>query len=269
MKGIPAPLKQPIIYFALAGGAVFGVDSALRSGAESIQVTDTVRKEVAAQLEQSLLRPPTAEELQQGIGDWVNTELLYREAEALGLQHNDSVIRAHLARKLELLVRDRSVVDQPTEAEIEAELANSGDRFSGPETFDVTHAFVLQPKNKPPEPARIDGVLTLLRAGADPLTAGDHFPRGPKFTRIPRARLEQIVGAPLSDLLRRDKLNQWQTVTGSRGIHFIRLDAVHGGEATVESARQGLIGEIVEKRKGEAARQFVADLREKYTVEGL
>lgn len=266
--GIRTALRQPLLYFALLGALVFGLDYGLTRRADSVVVTPEVQEEVRLQLEQSLQRPPSDSEVTRATDEWVDLELLHREAEKLGLQHNDAVVRAHLARKLELIVRERSIVAEPSEAEVRAEFEANRDRYTGPETFDVTHAFVLQPRNQPPDPERVEQVLELLRAGADPRTAGDHFPRGPRFSRITRPRLEQIIGAELSPLLEPNKTSQWQRVEGHRGVHLIRLEAIHSGEPDLPNVRPALVAAIVDRKKQAAVQEFVRELRRKYRVAG-
>ncbi|HEY6729279.1 MAG TPA: hypothetical protein VI197_34950 [Polyangiaceae bacterium] len=80
---VPGALKQPLPYFVLLGTAVFLLDSWLRTAPASLEVTPDVRREVSASLEQQLTRPPTPSELERGLRDWLDSELLFREATAL------------------------------------------------------------------------------------------------------------------------------------------------------------------------------------------
>ena len=138
----PGALRQPLPYFLLLGAAVFGVDSWLQNRRAGISVSDEVRREVAAQLEQSSSRPPSQEELRRGLQEWTDNELLSREAAELGLDQNDSVIREHLAQKLRYIVLERTVLPEPSEAELKAELEARPARYRGPVSFDLTHVFI-------------------------------------------------------------------------------------------------------------------------------
>lgn len=266
--GIRTALRQPLSYFVLLGTLIFALDYGLTRRTTSVVVTPEVQEEIRLQLEQLMQRPPSEAELARATHEWVDVELLYREAEKLGLQHNDAVVRAHLARKLELVVRERSIVAEPSEAEVRAEFEAHRDEYTSPETFDVTHAFVLQPPNQPLDPERVEQVLELLRAGADPRAAADHFPRGPRFSRITRPRLEQIIGAELSHLLEPNKAGQWQRVAGHRGVHLIRLEAIHSGDPDLQKVRPALIAAIAERKKQAVVQEFVRELRTRYRVAG-
>lgn len=267
MSLIRSALKQPVLHFALVGAALFGVDALLRDASEPPRITPVVRSEVTAQLQQTLNRTPSELELRQGLDDWLDTELLYHEATELGLERNDAVIRAHLASKLRHIVRERSVLDEPTKAELEAQLESNRAHYTTADTFELTHAFVLQLSSPVEHQARVEEVLTELRAGTDPRSVGDHFPRGPKFSGVTQLQMEQILGAKLAHALPKGRLAKWQAVAGSRGTHFIRLDAIVSGEPRLEVVRKAVVADVQERKKEAAARLFTQELREKYRVE--
>jgi hypothetical protein len=264
-------LRQPLLHFVLLGALVFIVDAQLSRSSQQIEVTQAIRNEVAALLQQSLSRRATEEELQRGLEEWLDTEVLFREALSLGLEENDAVIRAHLARKLQLVVRERTVLDDPTQAELSQQLESNRQRYTAALSFDVTHVFLLtQPgatSGDKGDPARVDDALARLRAGADPKTAGDHFPRGPVFTRLTQPQLEQIVGAKLSSVLAPEQRGNWQAIAGTRGTHLLRLDALHDGSPNLEALRPTLTADVQEKQKQERLHEFTAQLRKRYEIE--
>ena len=98
---------QPLLHFLLIGFLIF-VFSAWRgdkveSRSENIivSVSDVVR--LASLWQQTWKRVPTEEELQALVRDHIKEEVYYREALALGLDINDTVIRRRLRQKMEFL----------------------------------------------------------------------------------------------------------------------------------------------------------------------
>lgn len=260
-------LKQPLPYFVLLGAMVFIVDLALRGRSESDSSPLDATGEVRARLEQRLARPPTNAELARGLEEWLDTELLFREAMALGLDQNDSVIREHLAQKLEHIVRERSVPPPASEAELEARLAAEPSRYTAPETFDIAHAFVLEATNPQTFEARVDAALAQLTAGDEPEEVGDHFPRGPKFAGMTRPQLESILKTGLAEALQPSRRGQWQVVKSARGAHLIRLDAVHSGKPDFRALRPALEADVLEQKKQAALRAYLEGLRQKYQLD--
>lgn len=267
MIKLHAMLRQPLSYFVLVGVVVFLVDNWLRRSVNAVEVSPTVNTEVAMELERLLARPPTAAEVEQGVKEWVDTELLFREASALGLQDNDAVIRAHLATKLKHLVKQRVFVASPSDEELRAELAAHSARYTSPETFSVTHVFINASTSDNVE-TRVAEALSKLEAGSDPATVGDHFPRGPHFAELPAANLDRVLGASVSQELTRERIHRWQRFRSRRGVHLVRLDAIVSGAPTFERVKPQLAAAVEEHKREAAVRTFIDELRQKYSVEG-
>lgn len=260
-------LQQPLLYFVLLGTAVFVVDSWLRAEPETLGLSEAVRREVATRLERDLSRPPTPAELEQGLQEWMDTELLQREATALGLAKNDALIREHLAQKLKHIVRERTILPEPSEPELRAQLGANRARYAAPETFEVTHVFIQRSVAAASYQSRVQEALGTLARGAKPETVGDHFPRDLKRVPLTRPQLEQILGASLTAVLTPARVGQWQTVESPRGAHLIRLEAISPRNRDFASLRPALAADVQEKKKQAAVAAYLVDLRKKYPLD--
>lgn len=258
--------RQPLLYFVLVGAAVFAIDALLKSDLPPPRITKTVEQELKVQLEQAFGRPPTVDELKRGLEEWMETELLFREARAYGLHENDAVIRAHLASKLRYIVREREFVSPPTEAELREHFQAHQSRYLAPATYDLSHAFLFGVSRT--DDPRVRDALTLLEKGAALNSVGDHFPRGPVFRRLPRDILERALGVELGRALTQDRLQQWQRIAGRRGMHLVRVEAINAKASAFESARPRVLADVVAGKQDEVVQRFVAELREKYEVDG-
>lgn len=112
--------REPLILFVVIAALLFGVH-ALRSRDDAtaparVVVTAETVAELAVAWEELRGRPPGPEELRGEIERWVRDEILVREAVALGLGEDDTVVRERLARKLE---RHAVGVEPPTPTEEE------------------------------------------------------------------------------------------------------------------------------------------------------
>src|SRR5690606_19072315 len=97
-------------------------------------------------------------------------------------------------------------------------------------------------------------------------TLGDHFPRGPRFTELRAANLDKILGAPVSQVLTRERIHRWQRFTSRRGGHLVRLDAIVSGAPTLEKVRPQLAAAVEEQKREVGVRTFIVELRKKYSV---
>lgn len=258
--------RQPILYFALLGGVVFLADAWLRRETAGLTVGPTVRGELEADLRRTLARSPTEPELERALAEWTTTELLFREASKLGLQENDATIRMHLATKLKNLVKQRTIVPPPTDAELRATFDAHPEHYTKSDTYDVTVVFVGRDATPEAHAARTRELLAKLTAGLDPRGAGDHFPRGPALEDVLLVQLEQVLKVKLSDALDPQNQGRWQHLPNPRGSYLLRLDRVNSGKPDFESLKQAIAVEVEAQKREAAFAQFVEELRKRYPV---
>src|SRR4029077_11838515 len=87
-------------------------------------------------------RPPTREELEGLIRDRVREEVYYRQAVAMGLDRDDTIIRRRLQQKLEFVTDDVAAVAEPTDAELSAYLQRHADIFRIDRRFTFTQVYL-------------------------------------------------------------------------------------------------------------------------------
>jgi hypothetical protein len=134
-------LREPLLHFFVAGVALFAVwegrSSAGAARADRIVVSAATVETLAGNWARIRQRPPTPTELEGLIDDHIREEVLYREALALGLDKDDTIIRRRLRQKLEFVSEDVAAQVEPTEAQLEAYLSQNPDAFR----VDPRHAF--------------------------------------------------------------------------------------------------------------------------------
>jgi transposase-like protein len=74
-------------------------------------------------------RPPTPEEFQAMVENNVREEVLYREALAMGLDKDDTIVKRRMAQKMQFLAEDVAAAYQPTTAELQAWYEKNSDKF--------------------------------------------------------------------------------------------------------------------------------------------
>ena len=112
-------LRDPLLHFVVAGSVLFGGYELINRGEMNPPATDPVHigegdirwlKDTFANQWQ---RPPTEDELRGLVAGFLEEELFAREAKALGLDQNDTIVRRRLAQKLTFLVEDTSRIVEP------------------------------------------------------------------------------------------------------------------------------------------------------------
>ena len=100
-------IREPLLHFFVLGSLIFLLFAAVSGPAPVPANTIVIGPDRIEQLSKSYQavwrRPPSADELSAIIDDAVREEVYYREALALGLDRNDTIVRRRLRQKMEFL----------------------------------------------------------------------------------------------------------------------------------------------------------------------
>ncbi len=117
MSSVNSLLREPIALFFVVGAILFAIyfvrdtDTEMDDGVHESPVTIAVSQLDHMELTWKQLsnRKPTDKELELLVNDFIREELLYREALALGLNLNDTVVRRRMAQKMAFLNKSGGV----------------------------------------------------------------------------------------------------------------------------------------------------------------
>jgi hypothetical protein len=125
-------LREPLVQFLALGAvlfALYGVAGKRNAEApDKIVVSASRIATLGDGFARTWRRPPSEQELQGLIEDYIRDEVFYREGRAAGLDRDDLVIRRRVRQKMEFLAEDMSV-PEPSEERLAAYLAANPERF--------------------------------------------------------------------------------------------------------------------------------------------
>ena len=135
MKGLQHILREPLVHFLALGAAIFALFAVLDDAppppdGTRIVVSEEQARRLAASFAATWRRPPSVAELDGLIDNYVREEIYVREALALGLDRDDSVVRQRLRQKMEFWTESGADAVAPTEAELRAHYEANADRFA-------------------------------------------------------------------------------------------------------------------------------------------
>ena len=164
-------LKEPLLHFLLAGVAIFGAYAGLNRAPAKPDADRVAKIHVSAGDVQWLAvnwttqwrRPPTRDELRGLIADYLNEQLLAREARALGLEADDVIVRRRLAQKLTFLIDDIARRAEPKEIELIQHYEANAARFRADARISFAHIY-FNPRRRADVRADAAEALTLLAA---------------------------------------------------------------------------------------------------------
>jgi len=269
-------LKEPLLHFLLLGVGVFLAYGLMSrpstSGARGkIVVTAGQVEHLAAGFTKAWQRPPTDAELKGLIDDWVREEIATREAMALGLDKDDTVIRRRLRQKLEFVSDDIATQAEPTDADLSAYLQTHPESFRVEPRFTFRQVYLDPAKHGQHlarDAARVLAQLRQAGASADLATLGDSFLLEHTFQSVPTSEIAKQFGEKFAVELGRLTPGEWQgPVASGYGVHLVLVgERIEGRLPTLAEARDTVRREWANAQRLDGSRRFYEEMLKRYTV---
>lgn len=265
-RALRAILREPLLHFLLLGAVIFAVDAVANPASKQahvIAVTADLRRDLTAQFEEKQRRSPSPAELETLIDTWVTNEILYREAQALGLDKGDEMIRERITHKMRLIIFNNLIVNDPTEDELQAWFAVHRDRYDIPQRFDFFDVRVAGADAAGQRQA--EDALHAIRSESetDELRGKVRVYRSRSATSV-----DQTFGIGFAQSLTHQPLKTWSAVSAADGWHIVRVDGISpAAPAEFEQVRDQVDEEWRQERVRELARSAVKQLGAKYTIQ--
>ena len=234
-------LKEPLLHFLVIGAVLFVVYSSMNESEEEaesgqrIVVTSGRVEQLAGIFAKTWQRPPTKEELQGLIDDFVLEEAYYRQAIEMGLDRDDTIIRRRLRQKMEFLTDDTASLIEPTDEELATYLAEHEDSFRESGTYTFQQVYFNPEKHGDDPETYVSEQLRFLRSkeprtGSGNIEIGDVSLLPTSFQKATGRVVDGTFGRGFSLKLDKLEIGQWQgPVRSGLGFHLIRMDSITKG----------------------------------------
>jgi len=269
-------LKEPLLHFLLVGAALFGAYTWLNRTVEKPSVGKTPQIQVSAGDVQWLVenwttqwqRPPTQQELRGLVVDYLNEQLLAREARALGLEENDVIIRRRLAQKLTFLIDDTLRRADPSDDELQQFYETNAQRFRSGARISFVHIY-FSPQLR--ADARLDAtaVLKLLEESSRSATElGDRLLLESEFRDETEQSISSAFGPGFARAVFALKSNAWSgPIESGYGLHLVRVLALQEARLpSLSEVRARVLEDWKREQEQIAKERYLAQLRRKYDV---
>ncbi len=220
-------LREPLFHFLVIGSLLFVLFSIVSGPApapvNTIVVTPERVTQLASGFEAVRMRPPTDDELRVLVDSFVREEVYYREALALGLERDDTVIRRRLQQKMEFLTDTGAELLEPQAGELEEYYRTNVARFQEPPTIALTQVFL----GKRPSPDQIAEALAALRSNneVDPSLWGEVTLLPPELRLSTSTEIDGQFGTGFFDGLLQIPADYWSgPIQSGYGLHLVRID---------------------------------------------
>ena len=265
--------REPLVQFLVFGDLLFlyfeWSGRFAGPGSSRIAIGPGQVEHLASSFALTWPRPPTEDELKGLVDDYVKEEIATREALAMGLDHDDAILRRRLRQKLEFLVED--AVDQvpPSDGELQAWLDEHPESFGVEPKVSLRQVYVSGDRQS----ASADAGKLLARLSAEGADAridelGDRSMLPREMPLGPLSEVARAFGTEFSQEVLRIEPGEWTgPLESPYGLHLVLV------LAREEKAMPQLsdVRPLVEREVAAAARKKQLEalyerLLEKYTV---
>jgi hypothetical protein len=268
-------IREPLLHFLLIGVALFMLYGALnrgRSDAPRDIVVSEARVEALAESFATVwMRPPTPEEIKGLIDDHIAEEIYYREAIAMGLDQDDTVIRRRLRQKIEFISEDAATATEPTDAELRTYLAAHPEKFLEPAELTFVQVYFSTEQRGDQARPSAERLLAELQAGRGPAIlaeAGDPTLLPGEMQSASAQVIVNAFGSDFAEQVLAAPVGQWTgPLQSGFGLHLVRVDDRKAGATPAfEQIRPIVVREWQTGQRTEFNKAFLDGLRAKYDI---
>ncbi|HEY4962154.1 MAG TPA: peptidylprolyl isomerase [Terriglobales bacterium] len=271
-------LREPLLHFLLLGLVLFAAYAYMQRGRGGVESS----KQIALSLddlrtmdmyfESQWHRQPTPAEFQAMVEDKVREEVLYREALAIGLDKDDTIVKRRMAQKMQFLAEDVAAAHEPSTAELKAWFEKNSNKFALPSRYSFRHLYFSPDKRG--KNAQDDAAKALAKIAGQPedsklaLSLADPFMFQDYYgDRAPNA-LAKEFGPQFVVALEKLKPGSWQgPIESGYGWHLVYIDTVIPGRIPAfEEMEPDVKTAWLAEQKQQAWQKAYQAMRSKYAV---
>jgi len=271
-------VREPLLHFLALGLVLFVAYAYIQRGRFGVESSRQIAlslddlRTIEIYFESQWHRQPTPAEFQAMVEDKVREEVLYREALAMGLDKDDTIVKRRMAQKMQFLAEDVAAAHEPSTAELKAWFDKNKEKFALPSRYSFRHLYFSPDKRG--QNAQADAAKALPKVTGQPensalaLSLGDRFMFQDYYgDRTPEAIAKEF-GPQFAVALEKLKPGSWQgPVESGYGWHLVYVDTVIPGRIPAfEEMEPDVKTAWLANQKQQAWQKAYADMRAKYTL---
>jgi hypothetical protein len=268
-------IREPLFHFLLLGAtifAVYGLATRHKTGKPGeIVVTQGTLENLVTGFTRTWQRPPTDEQLQGLVRDYIREEAAYREALTLGLDRDDMIVRRRLRQKLEFLSDEMASRAEPSDAELQNFLQTHIGLFQPEPLFSFRQIYfnpALHGENLHRDMARALEGLEGTGSPASKADLGDPFLLERSFENVSLSEVRRTFGDQFASAISALRLGMWQgPIDSGYGTHLVFVaQRSEGRLPALDEVRDQVRRELLDAKRKEATDKFYQAILSRYKV---
>lgn len=253
-------LRDPLFVFLAVGAVLYAAYALLESRrSEPVRLTSEARAALIADHEALTGTRPGADHIARLEREYIEEEMLFREAIADGMHLRDGGVRSRLVEQMRL--RIAGLLPDPDDEQLVNHYAEHRELYTAEPSISFEQVYFSA------RPQDGEALAEKLRGGSP--VRGESFRYGLRFPRYGRSMLRGMFGQAFVAALWEAPLGEWTgPVQSTQGWHFVR-SAERLPEALLpfDAVRDQVEGDFRAAQVQQAVDRRVAELALRYEVE--
>ncbi len=269
-------LREPLIHFLVIGLLLFVlfalVNGDRRDTGIRIEISEADIEQLVLIFQKQWQRSPDPRELQSLIDSRIREEILYREALALGLDKDDTIVRRRLAQKVEFLMGDASGVTEPDDETLLAYYRENAERYREPPRLTFSHVYFNIDRRGEQAENEARALLAQLRAARAHATQapekGDPFMLPRTYVNKRTDEIAREFGRAFAEQISTFETRQWHgPVASGYGQHLVYVEARKDARLPpLEQVRTRVTNDWLVEQRQTADERIYESLRSRYEI---
>jgi hypothetical protein len=168
---------------------------------------------------------PTSEELQGLVQAHLKEEVLYREALAMGLDRDDTIVRRRMAQKLEILITDVTVPKEVEDSTLMAFYEGNAEDYTRAARLSFRHIYFSPDRRGQRVLDAANAALQTLQSTGSGLSApddlGDRFMLETRYRQNSTTEVSRLFGNEFTERIAALEPGSWQgPIRSGYGLHL-------------------------------------------------
>ena len=226
------PHKDPLFHFLLLGAIIFVtyfiLNPAEDNAGNQIKITQNDIDRFGQIFQKQWQRKPNKQELEGLVRAHLKEEILYREALAMGLEKDDTIVRRRLAQKVEFLITDVTVPSEVADKELLTFYEKNTQRYTRAAKLSFRHIYFnpdIRGERMMDEANVTLHTLQSTNAGLNvPDTYGDRYMLPLQYELTSEQEVARAFGRDFAEQLVQLEPGSWQgPVRSGYGVHLVYI----------------------------------------------
>jgi len=249
---------------------LFGVVSIWGTGSkpqDEIVITQAGQQHLADLFTLTWQRKPSTTELENLVEEHIKEEVYYREALALGLDDNDTIVRRRLRQKLEFMQEDLSGLVEPADDELRAYFASRKDQYRTDRILSFKQVLI-SPKKLDTNTIAILQIEEKLVSGVAPESLSRSSLLPVSMNLESEKSIINTFGSDFMEQVSTMEIRKWAgPIYSGFGTHFINISLDQPAKPLTFEQAKGKVGiDLIQSQREAAAAHYYKNLRSQYRI---